>query len=218
MSDLVIAVHPDDETLGAGGTLLKRKKQGKEIDCIIVTALLSDKNILGEKAKEVEKAKAKYGFRSLNWLKMPATKLTGQDIPEIIMEIDKVVLETNPTRVYIPWEGDIHSDHRITAQACKTLLKPHRYPFIKEVLVMEILSETDLGALSKARAFQPNYFADITETIDEKLRLLDIYQSETRDFPFPRSKDACEALAKYRGQMVGVKYAEAFFALKMVEK
>jgi len=47
---------------------------------------------------------------------------------------------------------------------------------------------------------------------------LKLYQSELDEFPFPRSIDAIEALAKVRGVAAGFTAAEAFQLLKATEE
>ncbi len=217
MRELVIAVHPDDETLAMGGTILKHKRRGDDIYWVIITSMEDEEERKKRKA-EIDQANARYKFNGIFELNMPAAGLNESYVPRIIEQLDSIAKEIKPETVYIPWCYDLHSDHRTTYQACCVFLKPHRYPYIRNVFAMEVLSETDLGAIAFKKGYTPNYFIDITDTIEEKLDILDIYKTETGQFPFPRSRQACMALAQLRGQTIGVKYAEAFLCLKQVEK
>ncbi len=215
MKILVIAVHPDDETLGAGGTLLKYRQKGAEIFWAIITQTYNEEQKPIQK-ETIGKVKHLYGFTETFLMQKTATTLSTKDIPEIIQWIEKIVLEIKPEVVIVPCQTDIHSDHRIVAQACLALLKPHRYGFIQKLLAMEVLSETDIGTLSTGQSMQFSYFEDITDFLEKKLSILNEYKTEIGDFPFPRSTTAIEALAKLRGAAIGKHYAEAFIPLKII--
>ena len=62
--------------------------------------------------------------------------------------------------------------------------------------------------------FSPNVFVDVTETIDRKIEIMKIYQSEIGSFPFPRSSQAVTALGHLRGSTSGYMAAEAFMLLR----
>ena len=113
----------------------------------------------------------------------------------------------------IPHRGDVHSDHRIVFDAVTACTKWFRYPSVQRVLAYETVSETEFG-LSKEQAFSPNYFVDISRFLTEKLRLMQIYESEISKPPFPRSVEVVKALAIWRGATSGYDAAEAFELLK----
>lgn len=58
--------------------------------------------------------------------------------------------------------------------------------------------------------FSPNWFTDISETLDVKLQALQAYAMEMRPFPHARSMEAVRHLAHWRGASAGVAAAEAF--------
>ena len=82
----------------------------------------------------------------------------------------------------------------------------------------ETLSETEFGITLPENVFMPNYFVDISDHMEGKLALMEVYESELGEHPFPRSLDNIKALAHFRGASVGVKYAEAFQLLKYIDK
>jgi LmbE family N-acetylglucosaminyl deacetylase len=96
--------------------------------------------------------------------------------------------------------------------------KSFRYPFVKQVLMYECISETEFAPALSENAFLPNYFVDITEFMDKKNQIMGIYSSEVGEHPFPRSIENIKALAHFRGATAGVKYAEAFQLLKYIDK
>lgn len=59
---------------------------------------------------------------------------------------------------------------------------------------------------------------DISEYIEKKLEIMQVYEPELGAHPFPRSIDNIKAIAHFRGASVGVKYAEAFQLLKFIDK
>lgn len=211
---LVIAVHPDDETVGCGGSLLRHKLIGDAIYWLIVTSRLPD-NEYSEKRwldrqKEIEFVSEKYGFDKIFKLDLPTTKLDEIPMLRIITGISNVLQEIRPEIIYVPNRSDVHSDHRITFQAAISCSKNFRSPFIEKLLMMETLSETEFAPATIENAFIPNVFIDITGFIDKKIDIMNVYKSEIMSGNMPRSINAIKALAAYRGSRIGVNYAESF--------
>ena len=82
----------------------------------------------------------------------------------------------------------------------------------------ECISETEFAPPLHENIFIPNYFVDISDYINEKKSIMKVYSSELGKHPFPRSEKNIDALATFRGASVGVKYAEAFQVLKIIDK
>ena len=118
-----------------------------------------------------------------------------------------------PEEVFMPHPADVHTDHRFVFDAVSACVKWFRFPSVKRVLAYETLSETDFS-LGTDQAFRPNVFVDIENFLSEKLRAIDIYASEVSEFPFPRSHEAIQSLARLRGAASGFKSAEAFELLR----
>jgi LmbE family N-acetylglucosaminyl deacetylase len=214
---LVVSPHPDDETLGAGGTLLKHKDRGDKIFWCNITNLKEeygfDRNIVERRNREIEKVAAIYGFEEIFNLELPPTQLTENLLSILIESLRQVLMKIKPEVLYIPFYEDAHSDHRITYNALVPFLKSFRYPFIKKVLMMEIISETDNQFKGN---FKPNVFVDISDYLEKKIEIMRIYKTEIGEHPFPRSPENIKALALYRGSQCNCKYAEAFMLLKEV--
>ena len=113
----------------------------------------------------------------------------------------------------MPHFSDVHSDHKIVSEVISTCTKNFRFPFIKKILAYEVLSETDYN-LNRKKTFFPNYYEDITKFLIKKKKAMKIYKSEMKKFPFPRSIEAMDALAKLRGSQIGKKAAESFEILR----
>jgi N-acetylglucosamine malate deacetylase 1 len=207
---LAIAVHPDDETLGCGGTLLKHKNAGDTVGCIFVTSGNAQQ-------KELMKVVAdRYSFDFTAFLDLPEITIDDMSLSELIPVFSEVVNEFKPSVLYIPNRSDTHSDHKKVFQAVQACIKSFRYPFIKKVLMCEIISETDFAPASLENVFIPNVFVDITRFHDEKMDILNLYKCEMLEDPYTRSFSAVKALQRYRGSQASVQYAEAFMLLKEI--
>lgn len=217
MKTLVIAPHPDDELLGCGGTLLRRKAEGAEIAWLIVTAITQEGGWTAERIasreQEIAQVAERLGVARLYNLKLPTTRLDGLEIGEIIGRFSEVFKDFEPEEVFLPSRSDVHTDHKVVFDAGTSCCKWFRYPSVRRVLAYETLSETDFG-LDPASSFLPNVFIDISAQLETKLELLTLYRSELGEFPFPRSLEAVTALARVRGAASGYQAAEAFQLLR----
>lgn len=219
---IVVSAHPDDEVLGVGGTILKHKNNGDNIYWLIITSIFEKqgftKKRIDSRQKEIKNVSQKLGIKKTLLLDYPTMELSSSSLITMIPEVSNFFLETKPEVVYCINRSDAHSDHRITFDAVMACTKSFRYPFIKQVLMYECISETEFAPNLTEKVFLPNYFVDISEFLNEKLEIMKIYESELGDHPFPRSLKNIEALATFRGASVGVKYAEAFQLIKYIDK
>ena len=222
MKILVISPHPDDETLGCGGTILKHRDLGDEIYWLIITNVDIkngwDKDIINKHQKEIETVAGMYGFEKTFKLDYPTAKLDIIPIQEIIESISKVIFEIKPEVIYLPNCSDVHTDHQITFKATYSCTKNFRYPFLKKILMYETLSETEFAPALPENTFIPNVFVDITNYFEKKLEIFKIYKSEVMAEPLPRSLEVIEAFDKFRGSRISKKYAEAFVLLEEIIK
>jgi len=217
---LVIAVHPDDETLACGGTLLKHKSNNDEIHWLIVTEIKESegfsKSTIEKRINEIDKIERLFNFDSVSKLGIPATKIDEYSMSVLIEKFSSVINKVKPQIIYLPFKGDIHSDHKYVFNAAHSCTKSFRYPFIKKIYMMETLSETEFSVSAKSDYFVPNVFVDISKYIDKKIELMNLYGTETNAHPFPRSERNIRALATYRGATSGCEYSESFMLLKEI--
>ena len=213
---LCIAVHADDETLGCGGTMLKHKAQGDEIHWLLLTGptenhpcnfTLDHIDVRAERVNRVAKA---YGYDSLEYLALPTQMLHTLDLRDIIQKISDVMRRIQPNIIYTMFANDVHSDHRVSFDAVYSCTKSFRYPFIEHIYMMETLSETEFALATPANTFLPNVYVDITDFMEKKLEIMQMYTTEVMQDPYPRSLSSIKALARVRGSRAGVVYAEAF--------
>lgn len=217
---LVIAPHPDDEVLGVGGTLLRRKAQGASIAWLIMTKISTDlgwsPTAVLQRVNEIEQITNLFKFDKVFELNYATTQLDQFKMSDLVSAVSEVVNEYRPSEIFVPHSSDIHSDHRVTFEVVASSIKWFRNPSIRRVLAYETLSETDF-ALDSFKRFQPNVYVNIEGFLEDKLRAMNIYSSEIKDFPFPRSEEAISALAALRGASSGFLAAEAFELLREFE-
>lgn len=221
MRILVIAPHPDDETLGCGGSLLKHKSNGDSLAWLVATRCHEphwSAAVLEQKEREISAVAAAYVFDSTFRLNFPTIKLDQTPLEEIIAAIRDAITYYKPDCVYLNHAGDVHSDHRVLFEATMSVLKPFYFARhgVKRVLSYEVFSSTDAAPVNPARAFLPTVFTDVTEFIEQKLEIMGLYESELQPSPLPRALDSLRALARVRGATIGVEYAEAFMLVREV--
>ena len=214
---LVIAVHPDDETLGCGGTLLKHKASGDEVHWLICTTIDKTNSYYKTREDELKIVADAYKFNSVNNLSLKTMQVDEYGMSSLIDKISNVINTIKPNIIYLPFKGDVHSDHRKIFEASYSCTKSFRYPFIKKIYMMEILSETEFAPSTKEDSFIPNTFVDISAYFEKKIEIMKIFKSEISMHPFPRSERNSKSLATLRGATAGCEYAESFVLLKEIQ-
>ena len=203
---LVIAPHPDDEILGVGGTIAKYSNHGDEV-CILTVAghlpPLYEEGVYQQTMKEAKIAHDLVGATQSIFLDLPATTLGQMPTHELNGKIYGVINDIKPHVVLCPYP-DRHVDHRIIFESTMVGTRPIRVgKDIELVAAYEALSETHWNAAHIEPNFTPNWTVDITDTIDVKMKALSAYESQITPFPGPRSLEAVNALAKFRGTQAG---------------
>ncbi|EAI9960576.1 PIG-L family deacetylase [Campylobacter coli] len=218
---MVIAVHPDDETLGAGGTLLKHKFNGDRIHCVFCTDIYESEGYTREQVlkreEEIMHVCKMYNFDTYHRLGLKTAKIDEYSKNFLVDQFSQIFSKIAPNIIYLPFAYDVHSDHRAIFEVVYSCTKSFRYPTIEKILMMETLSETDFAPALSSQNFIPTVFVDITNFMEKKCEIMKIYESEVKLPPFPRSIDNLKALALYRGCTLGGKeltYAESFMLLK----
>ena len=220
MEVLVISAHPDDETLGCGGTLLKHRESGDRISWVVATVCHEpqwSRDLIERKAAEVDRVAAAYAARLFK-LGFPNAQLDTIGTHELMTPIERVIEEVRPKVVYLLHAGDIHTDHLALSTAVMSVLKPFYMARrgISRILGYETLSSTDAAPQRGERVFMPNVYSDITPYLERKIEIMGLYESEIHAEPMPRSRSAIRALARFRGSTVSTEYAEAFMMIREV--
>jgi len=215
---LVVAPHPDDEILGAGGTLAKCARQGGETVVLTVSGHLPplyEEGVYERTLDEANRAHAIVGVGESIFLKVPSTMLGELPISELNGMIQDVVTRVRPHVVLLPYP-DRHIDHRLVFDSTLVATRPVSIGAeIEIVAAYETLSETHWNAPHVEPNFTPNWVVDVSEFIDKKREALSCYSSQVSAFPGPRSLEATEALAMFRGTQAGFAYGEGFHIIRM---
>ncbi len=219
MKVMVISPHPDDETLGAGGSILKLRDLGNELYWLNITDARTgggyNYEFIKKRKVQIDDIRNCYGFNEFINLKFPPADLNDCIKGELIQSIGNAFDQIKPDCIILPDYNDAHSDHKYVFEASYACSKIFRRGYIKRILTMEIISETNFGMPHDT--FKPNLYIDITEYFDKKIDALKIYDTELGNPPFPRSIEALKAQATIRGTEAGVLYAEAFRVIKEIE-
>lgn len=217
---LIVAAHPDDEMLGCGGTILKFKNKC-DIHVIFMTDGVSSRGKNNSEKKKRRNSCIKL-FKKLNlnnpiFLNFPDNQMDKIPLLKIIKKVESILNKIKPETVITHYSECLNIDHRLTYQAVITACRPLKESSVKKILSFEVLSSTE-WAKFRYKSFDPNYYIDISKNFKNKLNALKFYKKELRKFPHSRSLVAVETLAKYRGVSSGVKYAEAFYLNRFIDK
>jgi LmbE family N-acetylglucosaminyl deacetylase len=214
---LVIAAHPDDEVLGCGGVVARHSRAGDTVRVVIMAEGITSRvgvtdqiQALQQLRAAASKANQILGTAELVVEDLPDNQLDSLERLAVIQRVEAHIERWQPTVVYTHHVGDINVDHQVVHHAVVTACRPQPGRSVERLLFFEVASSTEWQPPGSGVPFQPNWFVDITETLDAKLAALEAYHAEMREWPHPRSLLAVEHMARWRGASVGVAAAEAF--------
>lgn len=222
---LVVAAHPDDEVLGCGGALARYTRDGAAVhvaflaDGVSSRAATSDAHqaALASRRTAAVKACELLGVRSVSFGDFPDNQMDTVSLLSIAQAVEALVAEHRPRTVFTHHAGDLNIDHCRTHEAVAAACRPQAGHPVRRILSFEVASSSEWRLPASAQPFTPNWFVDISDTLDAKLAALDLYAAELREWPHPRSRKAVEHLSRWRGATVGVEAAEAFILERCVE-
>jgi LmbE family N-acetylglucosaminyl deacetylase len=226
---LVIAAHPDDEILGCGGTMANHIRNDDEVHVWILAEGLTSRDMvrdrkaklgeLNDLGKAALTANSILGVTSLNLHDFPDNRMDSLDRLDIIKKVESLINEYRPDIVYTHHVGDVNVDHKCIHEAVVTACRPiPGNHIVKSLLFFEVASSTEWQTAGSAAPFLPNWYVDISETLELKLKALEAYNMEMRAWPHARSVKALEHLARWRGANIGTEAAEAFILGRHIGK
>ncbi|MGH2896179.1 MAG: PIG-L deacetylase family protein [Solirubrobacteraceae bacterium] len=215
----MIAAHPDDEVLGAGGTIARLANEGEEVYIAILGEGLTSRS--GARAStgreqltalksDSARAAERLGAADLFLYDLPDNRFDTVPLLDVVKIVEGLVQKIAPHTIYTHHAGDLNIDHGVIHRAVMTATRPTGDGVVSTVYAFEVPSSTEWSFGQVAPAFRPSVFVDIADTIDAKVQAMELYTSERRPFPHPRSPEALRALATVRGAAAGVHAAEAF--------
>ncbi len=219
---LIVAAHPDDDVLGCGGVISKYRPNGVEFKIVFIgegstcrfdsTSEEAAMAAIKHRTESAVRAMECLGVRDFEFHDLPCGKLDQVPMLAINKIIESAIRDFNPDTVFTHSHCDVNNDHKIIYNATIIATRPGAQNYVSRVLSYEVLSSTEWAF---KETFSPNYFEELEEKhLIQKCQALMVYESETRDYPFPRSNEAMRVLAMMRGVQSGLAYAEAFFLVR----
>jgi len=221
---LVVAAHPDDEVLGCGATMARLAAEGQPVHIAILGEGItsrssrddSDAKLLRRLHQQAEAAALKVGARDVVLFKLPDNRLDTLPMLEVAKLIEDLIHKLRPAVIYTHHPGDLNLDHGIVHRAVLIATRPVLGHPVRQILTFEVPSSTEWAFQKIEPVFRPNVFVEISKTLDAKIAALACYDSETRDFPHPRSEQALRAIATRWGSVIGCTAAESFELVRSI--
>ena len=216
---LVIAAHPDDEVIGAGGTIAAHAARGDSVFIAILTEGASvqfpgDADKIALKKEQALKVAGLLGARDVFTGDFPDQRLDVTPLLDVTRFIEGVARKVQPSVIYTHHFADLNADHRIAYEVAAVTARPFSLPSFERLLCYSVDTLTHAGQTPP----QFNYYADISETLELKLRAMQVYETEVRDFPHPRSLEALRCAAMRNGAAMGLRAAEVFQSVLEVRR
>ena len=193
---VVVAPHPDDESLGCGGLLALLARAGVPVWCVLVSdGTMSHPNSekfpaparLALRETELRLALAELGLNPdhLTTLRLPDGSVPGPDTPDgaaAVQALAAVFQRQHPATVLVPWRRDPHPDHRATSQLVRAALATlPRPPRLLEYVVWawERAAPADLPQPGEMSGWQ----LDIGPVLERKQRAIAAHRSQLPGSP-----------------------------------
>lgn len=224
---MVVVAHPDDELLGCGATM---NKLINEYNCSIRTVILGEgitsrsekrepeswSDELSLHKKNIHTAAKCIGYSSVGIFDLPDNRFDTIALLDIIKLIEKEKKDFQPEIIFTHHGGDLNIDHQRTFEAVMTATRPLQNEIVNTLITFETPSGTEWRASSDPRHFIPNLFIEVSEeNLNAKIKGMEAYEFEKRDYPHPRSPEALKILAQRYGVMMGGNFYEAFQIIRM---
>jgi LmbE family N-acetylglucosaminyl deacetylase len=215
---LIVAAHPDDESIGCGASSIVMTESGAKVStCILSGAVETRVNrpTLPRLHEDIARAhvlikaenKILGGFRDIKFNTVPHL--------ELVQFIEDAIKQTSANIIITHHPSDLNNDHLQVSLACQAASRIfQRLPDLTPLLglwLMEVPSSTDWGFEAGVSGFRPNLFIEIgSDALEKKIEAVNSYKGVMRTYPHPRSPEVFRALATTRGAQAGMRFAEAF--------
>lgn len=223
---LVVVAHPDDELLGLGATMNRLITEFNVTTHVIIlgegiTSRSDHRNPqLWEEELAVHKSNIKnaqqaIGYHVVSTYDFPDNRFDTIALLDIVKVIEKEKEKFKPDVIFTHHGGDLNIDHQRTFEAVMTSARPMRDENVTTIITFETPSGTEWRASTDPKHFIPNLFISISEkNLESKIKGMECYEFEKRDYPHPRSPKALEVIARRWGVAIGEDLAEAFCLIR----
>ena len=224
MNVLIVAAPPDDEVLGCGGTIPRLVREGHDVTIAILGEGITsryedrreaDQDLLTELHNRSHQVADLLGAKELFTSGLADNRFDTVPLLDVVKIVEDLVEQVQPEVIYTHHCGDLNIDHVVIHRSVLTATRPQARQPVKEIYTFEVPSSTE-WAFDQYQPFKPQKYIDISETLDLKIKAMELYDSESRKFPHPRSPEALSILARWRGSTVGLEAAEAFELIRDV--
>ena len=210
---LVLAAHPDDETLGCGATISKLSMEGHNIHLMTFTDGVGSRRA-GEENRnpKLQQVSNILGINQYNSGNFPDNAMDSIPLLDICKFIESNI-NYHPDIIFTHFIDDLNIDHQIVTKAALTVFRPQNGNKMK-IFSYHIPSSTDYNP---TKYFDANSYIDISENnVEKKMESLQIYDEEMRPYPHTRSYENVQNLMKVWGSEVGLEYAEKFKLIREI--
>ena len=209
---LVLAAHPDDETLGCGATIARLSDEGYSVQLLTFTDGVGSRGENSNRNDVLKSVQNVLGLSSYSYGNFPDNKMDSVPLLDVCKFIENNVT-TTPDIIFTHHRGCLNVDHQIVYKATLTAFRPQLGNNIK-ILSYYVPSSTDYNIMN---FFLGNVHYNVVNYKDIKLKCLkECYDKEMRKYPHTRSYENVENLMKVWGSEVGLEYAEKFELVRQV--
>lgn len=225
---LIVVAHPDDEILGLGATmnyLINNYNISTRV-VILGEGITSrfdnpNNNQPDEELKihhnNIYKAQKIIGYHAVSTYNFPDNRFDSVALLDIIKVVEKEKEIFEPDIIFTHHEGDLNVDHQRTFEAVMTACRPMVDEKVSAIITFETPSSTEWQVSDKYNCFLPNFYMEVSEeNILKKIKAMEMYEFEKREYPHPRSPKALMILAQKRGVEVGKYFVEAFRIVRLI--
>jgi LmbE family N-acetylglucosaminyl deacetylase len=225
---MIVVAHPDDELLGLGATFHKLiDEYNVQTHVVILGEGITSRsdnrdvkvweNELAIHRENIKKAQLAIGYHNTSIYDFPDNRFDSVALLDIVKVIEKEKLQFNPDVVFTHHGGDVNIDHQRTFESIITSCRPMKNEKVKMIITFETPSGTEWRSPTDPRHFLPNLFFSVSEEdVNAKIKGMESYEFERREYPHPRSPKALKIQAQRWGVVVGTDFAEAFCLIRSI--
>ena len=184
---LIVAPHPDDESLGCGGAIALLRNFNVEVKVLVLSdGTLSHPNSVkfpAEKLRDLRESEMINALKilgvneeNITFFRLKDRSVPNRDSIQTVAKCKNYLDSIKPQTILVPWRRDPHPDHRAAYSLLKAANKAAKiieYP----IWLWEIAESEDAPTFDEVDAFR----LDISSVSLQKQRAINAHQSQTTD-------------------------------------